>query len=115
MNPKLPAGFDLQRVGTELGIKTDAGMEALKISLENMLLLDAKQQDYGSRNISEFGAYGCIVRMSDKFERMKNLYKNRRRKTVNESILDSWRDFSNYGIIGFLCETDHWPSTEPKL
>lgn len=92
-----------------LGLKTAAAREALKIALENTILLDQKQQDYGSKNISEFGAYGCIVRMSDKFERMKNLYKNKRRRAVNESIRDSFRDFSNYGTIALMCETGKWP------
>lgn len=113
MNPKLPekAHVQLTQFAADLGLQTDAGREALKIALENVLLLDSKQQDYGSKNISEFGAFGCIVRMSDKFERMKNLYnKGKRRRAVNESILDTWRDFSNYGIIGFMCETDKWPN-----
>lgn len=113
MELKLPETLNLNSVVQQLGIKTTAGREALKIALENIVLLDAKQQDYGSKNISEFGAFGCIVRMSDKFERMKNLYnKGKRKRTVNESIRDTWRDFSNYGIIGLMCETGKWPSEE---
>jgi len=97
-------------VAAKLGIKTPAGIEFLRNAMANSLLMDRKQQDYGSRNISRFNAYGCIVRMSDKFERMINLYNDRRRRTVNESIMDSWRDFGNYGIIGQMCEMNRWPS-----
>lgn len=111
---KVPAGgkSKLEQVFDDLGLKTSAGREALKITLENIVLLDGKQQDYGSKNISEFGAYGCVVRMSDKFERLKNLYKNRKKRVVNESIRDSFRDFSNYGIIALMCETGKWPDTD---
>lgn len=110
MSPKLPDTVDLVRVAGELGIETVAGREALKIALENVLLLDAKQQDYGSKNISRFSAFGCVVRMSDKFERLINLYNKKRKRAVNESVLDSFRDLSNYAIIALMCETGKWPS-----
>jgi hypothetical protein len=100
---------DVTDVAAKLGIITPAGIEFLRNVMANALLMDRKQRDYGSRNISRFGASGCIVRMSDKFERMINLYNNRRRKAQNESIIDSWRDFSNYGIIGQMCEMNKWP------
>lgn len=112
MNPKLPDSFgprQLDLLAAEIGIATQAGKAALRIMLENAILLDGKQQDYGSKNISEFGAYGCIVRMSDKFERVKHLYKNRKRRTVNESIRDSFRDFANYAVIAYMCEMKEWP------
>lgn len=104
------AKCDIIDVAGKLGIKTPAGIEFVRVSLANALLMDRKQQDYGSKNISRFGAEGCLVRMSDKFERMINLYNNRRRRTVNESIIDSWRDFPNYGIIALMCEMNRWPS-----
>jgi hypothetical protein len=93
-----------------LGLRTDAGREALRVALANVILIDEKQRDYGAENISDFGAFGCVVRMNDKIKRLKNLYNNRRRKAVNESIIDSFRDESNYGIIATLCELGLWPS-----
>ncbi len=56
-----------------LGLKTKAGREALLIALENVQLLDGKQLDYGPKNISAFGLFGCVVRMNDKVERFKNI------------------------------------------
>lgn len=95
---------------TALGIKTRAGEEALLIALDNIKLLDTKQIDYGSKNISRFGAHGCVVRMSDKFERLVNLYKNKRKRPINESIEDTFRDLSNYAIIALMCEKGVWPN-----
>ena len=92
-----------------LHIKTLVGREALRVALANVILIDRKQQDYGSGNIAKFGEFGCIVRMSDKFERVVNLMKHRRGKPVNESILDSYRDFSNYGILATLVALGLWP------
>lgn len=108
----IPATVNLANLAKELGVETQAGKEALKIALENTILLDKKQLDYGSKNISRFAAFGCLVRMSDKFERLVHLYSNRRKRVANESILDSFRDFSNYAIIALLCEKGLWPTDD---
>ncbi len=99
----------LDQLANDLGLQTIAGREALHLALENVLLLDRKQQDYGSANISSFGAFGCVVRITDKVERLKHLYGKKHRKAVNESVLDSFRDLSNYAIIAHLVETGKWP------
>lgn len=112
MNHKLPdspVDFPVQRIEEWLGLKTQAGKEFLKIALENAILMDKKQQDYGSKNISGFGVFGVVVRMNDKFERIKNLFGNRRKRAVNESIRDSFRDISNYAIIALMLESGKWP------
>lgn len=100
---------DFSTLCKQLDIQTQAGREALRIALENVKLLDAKQRDYGSKNISSFGLFGVVVRMNDKFERIKNLLTNRRKSAVNESIRDSFRDISNYAIIALLVESKKWP------
>ena len=113
MNPKLPILFEstgkLELLAQDLGLQTAAGKVFLRIALENTLLMDSKQQDYGSRNISAFGTHGVIVRMSDKFERLKNLFGKKRRRAVNESVLDTFRDISNYANIALMCELHQWP------
>lgn len=85
--------------------------EFLFMSLRNVKLFDNKQQDYGPRNISEFGFFGCIVRGSDKFARLKNLTNpmQKRRRAVNESVIDSLDDASNYMIIAKMCHEGIWP------
>ncbi len=94
-----------------LNIQTLAGHNALRIALENIKLLDNKQLDYGSRNISGFATFGVVVRMNDKFERIKSLFNSgRRKRAVNESILDSFKDISNYAIIAEMLETGKWPN-----
>jgi hypothetical protein len=121
MNKKVPKDFlDDKSDGGGLGkfdilcanldIKTKAGKIFLQRSLENACLMDGKQQDYGSGNISAFGTVGVVIRMSDKFERIKNLFKNKRKRTVNESILDSFTDIANYAIIAQMLERKEWPT-----
>jgi hypothetical protein len=162
MKLELPVDFSIDAIAKILDLKTAAGREALIIALENVILLDAKQLDYGSRNISRFGSFGCIVRISDKMERinhmlgvnfdkpqkekwkllrtntkfvennlhvlsqieaieklnevvesLRQLFSTRRKRAINESIIDSFRDGSNYFQIAQMCETGKWPS-EPK-
>lgn len=107
---KLLDQVDLKLIGDLLQLQTLAGKEFLRIALENVKLMDNKQIDYGSKNISGFGTFGVVVRMNDKFERIKNLFNSgRRKKSVNESILDSFRDISNYSIIALMLEAKLWP------
>lgn len=94
----------------DLNIETSAGKVFLRNALENVLLMDGKQRDYGSKNISSFGMFGVVVRMNDKFERIKNLFNQKRKRAVNESIIDSFRDISNYAIIAKMLHDREWPS-----
>jgi hypothetical protein len=90
----------------EYGIETPMAKEALKLALENICLFDMKQRDYGSSNISGFGEFGVLVRMTDKMERLKNLWKMEKPK--NESIDDSYVDLSNYALIALLVRKGIW-------
>jgi len=101
-------------IAARLGCKTDATVDFLTIALQNALLFDQKNLDYGNKNISGFGSFGVIVRANDKFERLKNLFNNRRSVATNESIEDSFRDISNYCIIATMLEHGCWPDyTKP--
>lgn len=102
----------------KLGLKTSAATTFLAHALENTLLMDRKQQDYGPGNISEFGLFGVIVRMHDKIKRLTNLMKSRAVcgtviSTIdtpqNEPLEDTLRDISNYGTIGLMLLKNEWP------
>ncbi len=99
----------IQDLAKQLGLKTEMGLEALKIALANIQTLDRKQQDYGPGNISAFGELGLLVRCNDKIERLKNLWATGRlNDPENESTTDSWLDLSNYGIIATLIRLGIW-------
>lgn len=165
MKDIFPASFDEKDytyICNALEIKTLAGQEALRVAFRNVKMLDNKQQDYGPKNISRHGTIGCVVRITDKIERLKtltglspevkqklkdfksavafvrkneltlslweevtaidealdsliSLMGNRRKAKVNETILDTFDDLSNYGIIGRLIETKKWPDSEPLI
>ncbi len=100
-----------QQLCESVGITTTAGLSAFYLMVENAILLDRKQQDYGPRNISSFGLIGVIVRMNDKMERLKNLTGTKRKKARNESIKDSLKDMCNYAVIGEMLERGLWPMT----
>ncbi len=112
----------IPNLAAELGIKTLIGQKALKLALENVQMLDRKQQDYGCQNIARHGEYGVLVRCDDKTARIANLLKQQptleltddpmEGKPVdtakNESRLDSWLDMANYGLIGALVLKGEW-------
>jgi hypothetical protein len=90
-----------------LGITTDMGRKAFRSFCEAAVLLDTKQRDYGSANISAFGERGIVVRMNDKVERLKTLVWNGA-SPEHEKVSDTWLDIANYGIIGLLCHRKEW-------
>ena len=101
---------ELDAIAERLGLVTLAGKEFLRFQLANTLQFDRKQHDYGSKNISAFGLFGVVVRMNDKFERVKNLFLKKRRAKVNESIQDNLRDVSVYGVIALMLDQGRWPN-----
>lgn len=77
-------------------------------------LLISKQRDYGPGNINN--AYGgpingLMVRMGDKFERLKNLLASGH-TPEHESIEDSFKDLANYCIIAMMVTRGTWPENK---
>lgn len=64
---------------------------------------ERKNADYGNsftESINEFGAVAGVVRIGDKFNRLKNLVRNPEAAQVNdESITDTLLDMANYCIM----------------
>ena len=80
------------------------------IAAEVASLVVAKQQDYGSKNISNApgGAMnGLLVRMHDKLARWANLF-NTKAKPKHETIEDTLKDIAGYAIIALMVERGLW-------
>jgi hypothetical protein len=61
----------------------------------------SKNQDYGNSFSKQFEEYGLIssaIRLEDKFQRFKNLIKNKA-QVKNETIEDTLLDLANYAIM----------------
>ena len=91
----------------KLGLKTKQGRELLYAAVELVKLMDKKQQDYGPRNIDEFGILGVVVRMNDKMERIKNLLR-KDKQAACEAYMDSFKDMAGYALIVVLLEEKKW-------
>ncbi|MDB4343478.1 nucleotide modification associated domain-containing protein [bacterium] len=90
----------------------------LQIMDEQFELFCKKHLDYGMGNISQgtnldtedekkFALSGLFFRMNDKINRWKNLIISNR-KANNETLIDTYQDLTNYGIISQLVERDMW-------
>ena len=84
----------------------------LKINYEQICLFARKQKDYGPGNIAMNGdrnlaLMGLGVRMNDKTQRILNLVWNKK-DAENESLVDSFRDLSVYGIIAQIVLKENW-------
>lgn len=77
-------------------------------------LVIKKQRDYGKDNILKYEDFmkqvvgkdyrvgvGVLARLSDKMERLKNLYK-KGTEPENESIEDTFHDIIGYAIVALL-------------
>ena len=101
-----------------LGLKTNMAKKALKVKIENIILFDKKQSDYGSKNIAawdkkDLNILGVGFRLNDKLQRLMNLTWKRveakeSSEVENEPMLDTAKDIENYGTILELLESDEW-------
>ena len=93
--------------------------EFKKIQQEQYELFAKKMLDYGLGNISlgstledkedqKFSLTGIWLRCNDKINRIKNLLKRGKNFVEGESIIDSFIDISNYGIIAMIVIRDKW-------
>ena len=107
----------LASLQTELGLATAQGKRALALAIECVRLLDTKQQDYGSNNISSSGELGIAVRLQDKVSRMRHILLKELTaregsaqvfKTNHEALEDSFKDAANYALIGLLLRRNRW-------
>ena len=58
-----------------------------------------KNSDYGNSfdiSLDKFGLIASVVRLSDKFNRIEQLVKNKEQQVKNESIRDTLMDMANY-------------------
>lgn len=79
---------------------------------DEYILFAMKQADYGPGNISMNGnktlaLLGLGVRMNDKTQRILNLT-HKSEEPNNESLEDSFKDISIYGVIGQILLKDKW-------
>lgn len=88
------------------------------IADEQFELFARKHLDYGMHNVSagtnlensdevEFAMTGLWYRLSDKINRWKNMIISGR-KAQNESLIDTFQDVTNYGIIAQLVKRGMW-------
>ena len=89
---------------------------------EQFELFAKKHLDYGMHNVSagtnletaqekEFAMTGLWYRLSDKINRWKNMIISGR-KAENETLIDTFQDITNYGIISQLVSRGMWTTEE---
>ncbi len=95
-------------------LETYQARKALEIFLKNIKVFDNKQKDYGPYNIcgNPHPQLGVAFRSGDKVNRLMNLFLKPHDKPMHESILDSWIDLTNYGVIGQMLHEEVWLEKE---
>ena len=89
-----------------------------KILKEQYELFAKKHLDYGMTNVAagtqlvneeekQFAITGLFFRLNDKISRWKNLIINKR-SAQNETLIDTYQDITNYGIIAQMVDRDMW-------
>jgi hypothetical protein len=74
------------------------------IQASDLELCAAKNHDYGAdqdalQNLRDFGPYGIIVRLSDKFARIKNFAKGMKFSCADEVVMDTIADIRVYASL----------------
>ena len=69
-------------------------------------IYEKKNADYGNSfedSLNEFGTLPTVIRLTEKINRLKTLYKNKNNGNVkNESVEDTLKDIANYCIITLM-------------
>lgn len=93
--------------------------EFKNLLLEQYITFIKKQHDYGPSNIAMntlletkddllISLAGLVTRMNDKMSRLINLILKSKKELENESIEDSFKDISVYGIISRIVINGKW-------
>ena len=83
-------------------------MRQRQIFENEMLKLSSKKgHDYGESkdalyNLRMFGVHGVIVRMGDKFCRLKSFTENDKFEVQDESLRDTFIDMANYAMLALI-------------
>jgi len=68
-------------------------------------LHDKKQHDYAGnilyKNLRDFGWKGVVVRIGDKYHRLKNIAKGQK-PVVEETVIDTLMDLAVYSLIAII-------------
>ena len=94
---------------TKLGCTEELTLDYIAIALEDIMVFDGKQHDYGSANIALSGDKGILVRVMDKMMRLRHLMLDSNEAPRNESVEDSWADSSVYGVMARMWTRGLWP------
>ena len=81
--------------------------EIKKLHDECVAICEKKNQDYARSddafyNFREFGTQGILVRISDKWARIKTLIAKGKPEVNDESLDDTLKDLANYALILIL-------------
>ena len=85
----------------------DLLFEMHKFHAQNLEIAEKKNNDYADSedalsNFRDFGFYGVVVRLNDKFKRLVNIVKKGSYSVEDESIEDTLRDIDNYIPIAYV-------------
>jgi len=77
---------------------------------EARLIMVERQHKYGPHNISAMGFDGVMVRMNDKFARLRQGLATH----GDESVADTLYDLANYALIALMVYEGTWPKAKPE-
>lgn len=81
-------------------------------------LVKSKNIDYSNKhflyNFDDFGYKGIIVRIGDKFSRLRTFYGKEKAEVKDESVIDTLRDIANYAILCILKYEEDNQKTDDK-
>jgi len=87
------------------GQERDKAIENILIN-ELLPLMQAKSNDYSGEdifsNLGDFGWKGVVVRIGDKYHRLKNFCRSGELKVSDENIEDTLKDLINYSFLALI-------------
>lgn len=102
-NEKMEKIGDL--ITKQLELKNDFSKKFVIESLLAIQRFDEKHTEKGLGDYAEFGSLGVFIRMAEKYNQLKRIYKNNENKENTNKL---WEDVSIYALMGKLVENGEW-------
>lgn len=95
-------------ISKQLDLESGMSLKFIRESLMSIKKFDQKHTEKGLSGYTEFGPVGVMVKMSEKYNLLKEHYIVSDEELSDDKIEELWQDVSVYALMGRLVENGDW-------
>lgn len=95
-------------ISKQLDLQSGMSLKFIRASMRAIKRFDEKHTEKGLGGYSEFGPIGVMVKMSEKYNLLKENYIINDNSRDGDTVEELWQDVSVYALMGQLVESGEW-------